>query len=164
MSRYVFPLTHLEVGCPHSERGSSIVICRVQQSLVGSDGNLVAGVGCRVLGRTVDGQRTLELRDVHLFIVGARLDEDDLLARGRSRESSNSFRDCVIELAGEIACSRRRCHLLVVYFCPLPTTSAPDGAVVRLAASAEAANAMRTLKTFMLTIATRHALTVVQRN
>ena len=57
----------------------------------------------------------------------------------------------------------KRYHLLVVYFCPLPTTSAPEGAVVRLAASAEAANAIRTLNTFMLTIVERPACTVVQR-
>lgn len=76
----MFPLTHLEVCSPHSERRSSIVICRVHQSSFGSDGNLVAGVGCRVLGRTIDGQRTLKLRDIHLLVISAWLDEDDLLA------------------------------------------------------------------------------------
>ena len=76
----MFPLTHLEVCSPHSERRSSIVICRVFQCSIGSDGDLVAGVGCRVLGRAVDGQRTLELGDIHLLFISARLDEDDLLA------------------------------------------------------------------------------------
>jgi len=42
---------------------------------------LVAGVGRRVLGGTIDGQRALELRDIDLFAVGTRLDEDDLLVR-----------------------------------------------------------------------------------
>ena len=73
------PLTHLEVCSPHSECSSSIIVCRVCQGFFGGDGDLVAGVGRRVLGGTIDGQRTLELRDIHLFAVGARLNEDDLL-------------------------------------------------------------------------------------
>ena len=40
--------------------------------------------------------------------------------------------------------------MLVVYFCPLPTTSAPEGALVRLRAKVAVAKMMRTLKIFML--------------
>ena len=54
--------------------------------------------------------------------------------------------------ADGLACSKKRYHVLVVYFCPLPTTSAPEGAVVRLAARARAAKLIRTLKTFMMAI------------
>ena len=111
---------------------------------------MVTSVGCRVLGITVDSQRALELGNIHLLAVGARLDEDDLFARGRSRESSNGLRDYRIESVGELACPKRRCDLLVVYFCPLPTTSAPDGALVRLRARVAVAKVMRALKTFML--------------
>ena len=92
-SRYVFSLTHLEVCSPHSECSGSIIVCRICQGSFGSDGNLVARIGCRVLGGTVDGQWTLELRDIHLLAIGARLDEDDLLFCRRSRESSDGFRN-----------------------------------------------------------------------
>ena len=46
--------------------------------------------------------------------------------------------------------SEKGSDLLVVYFCPLPTTSAPDGALVRLRARVAVAKVMKTLKTFML--------------
>jgi hypothetical protein len=62
-----------------------------------------------------------------------------------------------------LAFSKKRFRLLVEYFCPLPTTSAPEGAVVRLAARARAAKFIRTLKTFMMVIVQWPACVGVER-
>lgn len=92
-------VVELEVAGPDSKCASEVVAGLRLLALGGDDRDLVLGEGGVIGGVPKHCQGSAEFRDVDLFLVGSRVDEDDLFAGYGGRQSSDGFGDFVIFLS-----------------------------------------------------------------
>lgn len=75
-------IVQFEVTGPDPQSGRGIVVRLRFLAFRRDDGHLIRGVRCVVFRVPINGQGTIELGDVDLLLVGARMNEDGLLRGG----------------------------------------------------------------------------------
>lgn len=92
-------VVQFEVAGPDSKCASEVVAGLRLLALRGDDRDLVLGVGGVIGSVPKHCQGSAELGDVDLFLVGSRVDEDDLFAGDGGRQRGDGFGDFVVFLS-----------------------------------------------------------------